>query len=145
VRRGWVLAVTPLMIVPVLYNLFAVTLPGGLKSAVAHDSVTRPLLRLTTTGGGVWPVSTGDLLVAAALCALFVELVKSTASRRLAMINHALSVMLFAICLAEMLLAPACATSTFFLVTLMVLLDVLVGFMARSGGNRRTTDLSDIR
>jgi hypothetical protein len=53
--------------------------------------------------------------------------------------------MLFAICLAEMLLAPACATSTFFLVTLMVLLDVLVGFMARSGGNRRTTDLSDIR
>ena len=145
-RQGSMLAVTPLMIAPVLiYNLFALTLPGGLKSPVAHANLTQPLLRLTTTGGGAWPVSAGDLLLAAALCVLFVELVKSTASRRLAMINHALSALLFAVCLSEMLLAAACATSTFFLVTLMVLLDVLAGFMARTGASRRTAELSDIR
>ncbi len=141
-RRGSALAVTPLMIAPViLYNLFALSLPGGLKSRVAHASLTQPLLRLTTSGGGAWPVSPGDLLLAVALVVLFMELVKSTASRRLAMINHALAMLLFAICLAEMLLAPACATSTFFLLALMVLLDVLVGFMAR--GARPT--ISDIR
>jgi hypothetical protein len=141
-----VLAVTPLMIAPVMiYNLFALTLPGGLRSSVANAGVTRPLLRLTTTGGGVWPVSTGDLLLAAALSVLFVELVKSTASRRLAMINHGLSIMLFAICVAEMLLTPACATSTFFLVTLMVLLDVLAGFMMRAGAYRRGTGNLDVR
>ncbi len=140
------MAVTPLMIVPVMiYNLFTLTLPGGLKTRVAHASLTQPLVRLTTTGGGVWPVSPGDLLLAAALALFFMELVKSTAKRRLAMINHGLSVLLFVICLAEMLLAPACATSTFFLVTLMVLLDVLAGFIVRAGANKRGMDISDIR
>jgi hypothetical protein len=144
VRRGWVLAVTPLMIVPVIiYNLFALSLPGGLKSRMAHANLTQPLLRLTTTGGGAWPISPGDLLLAAALVVLFLELVKSTASRRLTMINHGLSMLLFAICLAEMLLTAACATSTFFLIALMVLLDVLAGFMARDGG--RGPPISDIR
>jgi hypothetical protein len=144
VRRGSLLAVTPLMIVPVIiYNLFVLTLSGGLKSRVAHASLTQPLLRLTTAGGGAWPVSPGDLLLAAALVVLFLEMVKSTAGRRLTMINHGLSMLLFAICLAEMLLTPACATSTFFLITLMVLLDVLVGFMVRDGG--RGSPISDIR
>jgi hypothetical protein len=146
VNKGALLAVTPLMIVPVMiYNLFALTLPGGLKSRVAHASVTQPLIRLRTAGGGAWPVSPADLLLAAALAVLFMELVKSTANRRLAMINHGLSVLLFAICLAEMLLTPACATSTFFLVTLMVLLDVLAGFMVRVGPRRRGLDMSDVR
>jgi hypothetical protein len=139
-----VLAVTPLMIVPVIiYNLFALTLPGGLKSRVAHASLTQPLLRLTTTGGGAWPISPGDLLLAVALVVLFLELVKSTASRRLAMINHGLSTLLFAVCLAEMLLAAACATSTFFLIALMVLLDVLAGFMVRGGAGGQP--ISDVR
>jgi hypothetical protein len=146
VTRGSVLAVTPLMIVPVLaYDLFAFTLPGGLKSHWAHARLTQPLLRLATSGGGAWPVSPGDLLLAAALAVLFVELVKSTASRRLAMINHSLSVLLFAMCLGEMLLAPACATSTFFLVTLMVLLDVLVGFIVRAGAHRPAAGVSEFR
>ncbi len=35
---------------------------------------------------------------------------------------------LFIVCLVEFLLFGACATSTFFLITLMVLLDVLAGF-----------------
>jgi len=142
VRRGSVLAVTPLMIAPVIvYNLFALTLPGGLKSRVAHASLTQPLMRLTTAGGGAWPISPGDLLLAAALVVLFLELVKSTASRRLTVVNHVLSMLLFATCLAEMLLAAACATSTFFLIALMVLLDVLAGFMVREGG----PPISDIR
>ncbi len=145
-KRGSMLAVTPLMMAPVMiYNLLALTLPGGLRSPAAHASLTRPLLRLATAGGGVWPVSAGDLLLAAALAFLFMELVKSTASRRMAMINYALSLLLFAVCLAEMLLAPACATSTFFLISLMVLLDVLAGFTARVGANQRAADISDIR
>ena len=141
-RRDSVLAVTPLMIAPVIvYNLFALILPGGLKSRVAYEHLTQPLLRLTTGGGGEWPVSTGDLILAAALVVLFLELVKSTTSRRLTLVNHGLSMLLFAICLAEMLLAPACATSTYFLITLMILLDVLAGFMVRGGG----PTVSDIR
>ena len=60
---------------------------------------------------------------------LFIELLKSTTSRKVAIINHSLSMILFIVCLVEFLLFPAFATSIFFLITLMVLLDVLAGFI----------------
>ncbi len=50
-----------------------------------------------------------------------------------AIVNHALSIALFVGCLTAMLLAPAFANSTFFLITLMVLLDLAAGFIATMG------------
>lgn len=129
-RRGWLLAATPLMALPVVaYNLIVVSLPGGLDSVDAYTRLASPLLRLNTAAGGEWPVSSGDLLLAGSLSVLFIELVKPAVSRRLSMINHGLTILVFASCLVEMLLVPACANSLFFLVTLMVLLDILAGFM----------------
>jgi len=46
-------------------------------------------------------------MLAASLVVLFIELVKSTASRRMAIVNHSLSMLLFVVCLLELLLAPA--------------------------------------
>ena len=60
------------------------------------------------------------------------------ADRRWAIVNHALSMALFVGCLVEILLAPAFANSCFFLVTLMVLLDVLAGFIVTFSGIERT-------
>jgi hypothetical protein len=60
-----------------------------------------------------------------------------------AIINHALSMALFIICLVELLLASAFATSTFFLITLMVLLDVLAGFIVTIVSARRDFGISD--
>ena len=74
------------------------------------------------------------------LVVLFIELLKSTTSRRIAIINHALSMILFIVCLVEFLLAPAFATSTFFLITVMVLLDVLAGFIVTIVAARRDID-----
>jgi hypothetical protein len=50
---------------------------------------------------------------------------------------------LFILCLVEFLLFPAFATSTFFLVTLMVLLDVLAGFIVTIVAARRDVDFGD--
>ncbi len=145
-RRNWLLGGVPLMALPVLvYNLLALRLPGGFNSSVAHQSLTAPLVRLTTAPGGVWPVSGADILLAASLVVLFVELIKSAADRRVALINHGLSMLLFVACLVELLLAPACATSTFFLITLMVLLDVLAGFIVTVAAARRGFDMADSR
>ena len=55
----------------------------------------------------------------------------------MALINHVLSMLLFVTCLLELLLTPAFATSTFFLLTLMVLLDVLSGFIVTVAAMRR--------
>lgn len=81
--------------------------------------------------------------MAASLVVLFVELLKSTTSRRIAIINHSLSMVLFIFCLVEFLLFPAFATSTFFLVTLMVLLDVLAGFIVTIVSARRDIEFGD--
>ena len=128
------LAAIPLLVLPVAaYAVLALTLIGGLNSAAAHARLTQPLLQFSTAGGGLWPVSAADLLLAAALVVAFIELLKGIPDRRAAIANHALSIMLFVACLSAMLMARAFATSTFFLITLMVLLDLVAGFIATMG------------
>ena len=136
-------AAFPLLALPVvLYNLIALTLAGGFKSAEANGQIVKPLFSIAMTSRAQWPVTLGDLILAVALVVLFIELLKSTTSRRVAIINHSLSMILFIICLVEFLLAPAFATSTFFLLTLMVLLDVLAGFIVTIVAARRDIDIS---
>lgn len=130
-----------LALVVLIYNLVAgVGLVGGLHAADASVQLAQQLFVIHMTSGTLWPVSLGDLLLAAALVVLFIELLKSTTSRRAAIINHSLSMVLFILCLVELLLFPAFATSTFFLITLMVLLDVLAGFIVTIVSARRDID-----
>jgi hypothetical protein len=128
------LAAIPLLIGPVAaYALLAVFMAGGPRSAEANARLTRPLFELTTTSGGAWPVSCADLLLAIALIVAFLDLLRGITDRRVAIANHALSILLFVTCLCAMLLWPAFATSTFFLITLMVLLDLAAGFIVTMG------------
>ncbi len=132
-------AAAPLMVLPVVaYNLLAVWLGGGFYARAANVRLTAPIFQLATAGGGAWPISAADLLLAAALLVLFVELIKAARGPRLALVNHGLSLIVFVACLAEMLISPAFATSTFFLIALMVLFDVLAGFLVVLGGQRRS-------
>jgi hypothetical protein len=127
-------AAAPLLALPViLYNLIAFT--SG--AANAQATMTDPMFTIAMPTGAAWAVSLGDLLLAASLVVLFVELLKSTTSRGIAIINHSLSMILFIVCLIEFLLAPGFATSTFFLITVMVLLDVLAGFIVTIVSARR--------
>jgi len=137
-------AAIPLLLLPVLaYNLIALTLQGGLQAVDAAARMSQQLFSMRMTSHIDWMVSLGDLLLAASLVVLFVELLKSTTSRRIAIVNHALSMVLFIVCLVEFLLAPACATSVFFLITLMVLLDVLAGFIVTIVAARRDVDFTN--
>ncbi len=132
------LAAVPLLALPVLvYNLIVLSLTGAFKSTQAHARLTETLFTIPMTSRVDWGVSLSDLLLAASLVVLFVELLKSTTSRKIAIINHSLSMILFVVCLIEFLLAPAFATSTFFLLTTMVLLDVLAGFIVTIVSTRR--------
>lgn len=128
------LAAIPLLVIPVAaYAALALTLGGGLFSIHAQARLTRPLFELTTARGGVWSVSAADLLLAAALVVAFLDLIRGVGDRQAAMVNHALAIVLFVACLAAMLVLPAFANSTFFLLTLMVLLDLAAGFIATMG------------
>ena len=134
-------AAFPLLLLPVLvYNLIAITLTGGLKAATAQAHMGEQLFTIRMASGTIWPVSLGDLLLAVSLVVLFIELLKSTTSRNVAIVNHSLSLLLFILCLVEFLLFPAFATSTFFLITVMVVLDVLAGFIVTIVAARRDVD-----
>ena len=126
-------AAIPLLSMPVAAYIFFVFVWDGGAAQAAHSRLTDPLFELGGAAGNGWPVSVADLLVAAALMVMFVELLKSPPSRSAAAANHVLSILLFVVCLAALLLVPQFATSTFLLITLMILLDVVAGFILTFG------------
>lgn len=137
-----IFAAFPLLALPVAaYNL-VLLLTTGLNGAGAAAEMARPLFTVRMSSGAAWVIGLGDLLLASALIVLFVELLKSTSTRGVAIINHALSMLLFVVCLVEFLLLPGFATSAFFLIGLMVLLDVLAGFIVTIIAARRDVDVT---
>ena len=121
----------PLLVIPVvLYNIVVLTGLFGGAGAVGTDAALRDILfTIPMASGAGWSVGVGDMILFLALILLFFELLKSTSSQKVAIVNHALSMILFVACLVEFLLIKGFATSTFFLIVTMVMLDVLAGFI----------------
>ena len=137
------LAAFPLLVLPVaLYNLLMLTISGGFAGA-AGARLSTPLINLHMVSRTAWPISLGDILLTGSLLILFAELLKSAGSRRIALINQSMSGLLFVVCLVEFLLFPAFATSTFFLISLMVLLDLAAGFIVTLVAARREAGFRD--
>ena len=138
------LAAIPLLILPVLaYNALALVISdGGFRTLDAAARLGEPLFEVAMASGARWTVSTGDMFIFTSLVVLFVELLRSTSSRGTAVVNHSLSVLLFIGCLVEFLLFEAFATSTFFLIGCMVLLDVLAGFTVSLMGARKDVEFT---
>lgn len=134
----------PLLVVPVvIYNLVILLGGSAPDAALGPASVlSEVLFRVPMTSGAVWTISVGDLILFLSLILLFVELLKSTSSQRVAIVNHALSMLLFVVCLVEFLLLPGFAGSVFFLILTMVLLDVLAGFIVTIIASRRDFDMN---
>lgn len=138
------LVALPLLLIPVvLYNLIALTngLTGATGAAAGADAALRePMFSLPMASGANWNIGSGDLILFLSLILLFFELLKSTSSQKVAIVNHALSMILFVVCLVEFLLIRGFATSTFFLIVTMVMLDVLAGFIVTIISARKDLD-----
>jgi len=136
--------VFPLMIVPVvIYNILAL---GGATLSTIESMRLRldtDVFAVPMTSGVTWHITPGHALIAGALLMLFFELLKSTGIGRAAVMNHAFSLILFVVCLVEFLLFPAFATSVFFLIMTMALLDVMAGFMVTIAAARRDFAVAD--
>lgn len=144
---GAIFNVFPLILIPVLtYNIWAF---GATATSQADDggaSVRQHLsdqwLNIPMASNVAWTVSFGDVLVLMALILLFIELLKSTSTGTAAIFNHALSMLVFIICLVEFLLHPAFATSVFFIIMVMALLDVLAGVVVTIISARRDVEFA---
>jgi hypothetical protein len=78
--------------------------------------------------GGQWKIVFSDVLLAITLIMLFFETIKATRSSSRSVIDHMLSTMVFVGALIEFLLVPQAATSTFALIVLIALIDVIGGY-----------------
>ncbi|MCW5681794.1 MAG: hypothetical protein KF794_13795 [Xanthobacteraceae bacterium] len=78
--------------------------------------------------GVEWAVSAGDLLIAFALFLLFFEVLKAARNTARSLFDHLLSTVIFIGALVEFLLVKQAATSTFAILLLISLVDVLGGW-----------------
>ena len=93
--------------------------------------------------GNDWAVTVGDGLLAFALGLLFIELISATSTRASSVINHGLSTVVFTLCIIEFLLVYPCGTSTFFLLTMISLVDVVAGYSITIMTARRDLAVGD--
>jgi hypothetical protein len=116
----------PWMAVPVvIYNILAL---GGL----AFSSVEAIRLRLDTDFlvipiglSASWNITPGHALICCSIIMLFIEFMKSRSISSINVLSHASSIFIFVISIVEFLIFPAFATSVFFLIMLMCLMDVV--------------------
>ena len=141
----------PLLLIPVvLYNIVVLSslIGGGSEATMAAggaDAILRdPMFSIPMASGTSWNVGPGDLILLLSLILLFFELLKSTSSQKVAIVNHALSMILFVAVLVEFLLIKGFATSTFFLIVVMVMLDVLAGFIVTIISARKDLDFGGV-
>lgn len=136
--------VIPLMIIPVLiYNVLAWTGQTFSSAVAVREHLDKDFISVPMASGVSWEITPGYLLITLSLVLLFFELLKSTGTGRAAVMNHAFSMVIFIICLVQFLMFGAFATSIFFLIMLMTLLDVMAGFMVTIAAARRDFGVGD--
>jgi hypothetical protein len=115
----------PLLLIPLaIYNIIMFLMPGV---SLAEPLVTLPLI----TSGAQWPVTLSDVLVALGIVMLLFEVIKGARPGAKFLTDHLLSLIVFGGAVAEFLLWPRFATSAFFLLTLLSLVDFLTGVTLR--------------
>jgi hypothetical protein len=115
----------PLLLIPLaIFNIIVFLMPGV--------SLAEPVLRLTLMSGVEWPVTLSDMLLALGILLLMFEVIKSARPGAKFLTDHLLSLIVFGAAAAEFVLWPRFGTSTYFLLTLLALVDFVSGIALRT-------------
>lgn len=115
-----------------IYNGFAFT-----AGAADPNFWSTPVLTVAMVSGADFQLLASDLLITAGLFFLFIEILKATRIGKAAVVDHMLSVLVFVAFLVEFLIIPQAATSVFFILMVIALIDVIAGFSISITGARR--------
>lgn len=151
------LSAFPLFLIPVaIYCAVALTTGGDpvtiMQGADVLSDKASPLMAILgekaftvpmIAGDIEWVMTKGDALLLISIAVLFMEILKSTSTGTATIMNHAMSMIVFIVCLMLFLLHPNFATSTFFIITVMALLDVLAGVVVTIVSARRDFGVGD--
>ena len=115
----------PLLLIPLaVYNIIVFLMPGV--------SFADPIVKLTLMSGAEWQVTLSDILLALGVLMLLFEVIKGARPGAKYLTDHLLSLIIFGAAAAEFVLWPKFGTSTFFLLSLLALVDFLTGIALRT-------------
>lgn len=115
-----------------IYNGFAFTEGAG-------DPLfwSQPVISMAVVSGATFELLASDVLITLGLFFLFIEILKATRIGTTALLDHMFSVVVFVAYLVEFLVLPEAATSVFFILMVISLIDVIAGFSISITGARR--------
>jgi len=124
----------PLLLIPfAIYNMIAFLTPGV--------SWTAPVTTVHMMSGQDWVLTWEDILLAFSIFLLWIEIIKSTRIGMRSVMDHILAMALFVAMLVEFLLVKNAGTSTFFLLMIVAVVDVLAGFIVGMRSSQRQIEI----
>ncbi|MEM5583444.1 MULTISPECIES: hypothetical protein [unclassified Roseibium] len=122
------------------FTLFSLLIYNALAfTAGASDAGfwAQPLITIAMVSGATFQLLTSDVLITVGLFFLFIEILKATRIGTTALLDHMFSVLVFVVYLVEFLVVQQAATSLFFILMAISLIDVIAGFSISITGARR--------
>ncbi len=130
----------PLLLIPfVIYNIVAFIF------RLPDDIWTTQAATVHMMSGQDWVLTFEDLLLAFSIFLLWIEIIKSTRMGMRSIMDHILAMALFVAMLVEFLLVRQAGTSTFFLLMVIALVDVLAGFIVSIRSSQRRVEVETDR
>jgi hypothetical protein len=120
--------VFPLLALPLIYYNFMTIAVLGLDPVKVNQWLEGTAFQLTMFSGTVWSMTQADVIVAAAMGLLFIEILKSVGAPMLSLVNHGIAVMTLLVYAVQFMSIPGFTTSAFFMLGLMQLIDVIAGY-----------------
>lgn len=121
----------PLLLIPLaICNIIIFLMPGVQFSA--------PLFTLMLVSGVAWTVTLSDVLIALGIVLLLFEVIKGARPGAKYFTDHLLSLIVFGGAAAEFVMLPQFGSSTYFLLTLLALVDFFSGIALRTRRSART-------
>ena len=118
---GSIIGNVPLLILPyALYHVLALGGPEAMDATIAGDFFTK-----------------GNFIALLGIGLLYVEIYKATRTGQSSIVDHMFSMVLFIIALIEFIMVPIAHHSSFFLLLMIMLVDVVGGFTVTIRGARR--------
>lgn len=115
----------PLLLIPLaIYNIIVFLMPDV--------SFTDPLVKVMLVSGAEWTVTLSDILLTLAILLLLAEVIKGARPGAKYLTDHLLSLIVFGAAAAEFVMWPKFATSTYFLMTALSLVDFISGLALRT-------------
>lgn len=120
----------PLLLIPLaICNILVFLMPGV--------SFAAPVFTLTLMSGVAWTITLSDALLALGIVLVLFEVMKSARPGGKYFTDHFLALLVFAGAAAEFVMLPQFGTSMFFLLTLLMLVDVVSGVALRARRGKR--------